>query len=334
MSDTLKELIDSIKSNVINPVEESLSLRLKSAFFGSFIISWSMWNWDRLAYFFLSDEGAIPRIEFLKNSSSFNKTIANIEFSNSFWVPLVLAIIFTLAYPYFSHGISILHNWILDKIEDYQIKRKEHYTNKQTDLVRINEDLESVRAIKIAERERKVAEDKEQAASSIARVSEIISQKATLQTDCNTLKDEIESLNTILDRQMQRKTDLTDELSKLNEELAPLRQQENIYNLITEENTELKKNIEIITSEKESLKYENDKILLESHLHQESIQEMNKSLSVNSALRDSVRKKVKQIEEIIKSYNNGFSTLQNEAHINDIFESIYSSLDYAEHPRD
>ncbi|MHC9507362.1 hypothetical protein ACYZFF_15400 [Klebsiella variicola] len=51
----IKEIIDSLKDWVVTPIQESISFRARSAFFGSFVISWLVLNWDKklLTSFFL-----------------------------------------------------------------------------------------------------------------------------------------------------------------------------------------------------------------------------------------------------------------------------------------
>lgn len=68
MSESLKDVVSSVKDAIITPVQEAFVYRAKSIF-GSLIISRVYWNWNKIAYMLLSDDDVLKKIEFIKNQS-------------------------------------------------------------------------------------------------------------------------------------------------------------------------------------------------------------------------------------------------------------------------
>ncbi|MDZ3055728.1 hypothetical protein M2C11_28085, partial [Klebsiella pneumoniae] len=75
MSESLKDVVSSVKDAIITPVQEAFVYRAKNPFFGSLIISWVYWNWNKIAYMLLSDDDVLKKIEFIKKSIPDNTLI-------------------------------------------------------------------------------------------------------------------------------------------------------------------------------------------------------------------------------------------------------------------
>ncbi|EPL9681546.1 hypothetical protein B4U36_34825, partial [Klebsiella pneumoniae] len=81
MSESLKDVVSSVKDAIITPVQEAFVYRAKNPFFGSLIISWVYWNWNKIAYMLLSDDDVLKKIEFIKKSIPDNTLIPFTSFS-------------------------------------------------------------------------------------------------------------------------------------------------------------------------------------------------------------------------------------------------------------
>ncbi|HIF9258711.1 TPA: cell envelope integrity protein TolA [Photobacterium damselae] len=91
MSETVKEVLESISNNV--------NSRLTSPFFGAFIVSWGIFNWDKLALLFFGKQSIDSRI------SAFKKSVEWLSFGHTnvwdtLWWPLILSCSYLLISPY------------------------------------------------------------------------------------------------------------------------------------------------------------------------------------------------------------------------------------------
>lgn len=91
MSETVKELWESFTSNI--------NSRLTSPFFGAFIVTWGVVNWDKIALLFFGRQSVDNRVSFFKKSVEW----LSVDHSNvwdTLWWPLILSCSYLLISPY------------------------------------------------------------------------------------------------------------------------------------------------------------------------------------------------------------------------------------------
>ncbi|MEZ8607003.1 cell envelope integrity protein TolA [Vibrio sp. 10N.239.311.G01] len=91
MSETVKELWESFTSNI--------NSRLTSPFFGAFIVTWGIVNWDKIALLFFGRQSVDNRVSFFKKSVEW----LSVDHSNvwdTLWWPLILSCSYLLISPY------------------------------------------------------------------------------------------------------------------------------------------------------------------------------------------------------------------------------------------
>lgn len=91
MSETVKELFESVSSNV--------NSRITSPFFGAFIVSWGILNWDKLALLFFGRQSVDSRVSVFKNSVEW-LSIGHNNVWDTLWWPLILSCSYLLISPY------------------------------------------------------------------------------------------------------------------------------------------------------------------------------------------------------------------------------------------
>ncbi|EGQ8086256.1 hypothetical protein KY888_001999 [Vibrio vulnificus] len=91
MSETVKELFESVSSNV--------NSRITSPFFGAFIVSWGIFNWDKLALLFFGRQSVDSRVSVFKNSVEW-LSIGHNNVWDTLWWPLILSCSYLLISPY------------------------------------------------------------------------------------------------------------------------------------------------------------------------------------------------------------------------------------------
>ncbi|WP_318521976.1 cell envelope integrity protein TolA [Photobacterium leiognathi] len=97
MSETVKELFESVSSNV--------NSRITSPFFGAFIVSWGIFNWDKLALLLFGRQSVDSRVSVFKNSVEW-LSIGHNNVWDTLWWPLILSCSYLLIFPYLHLAIQ------------------------------------------------------------------------------------------------------------------------------------------------------------------------------------------------------------------------------------
>lgn len=223
MIDAIKELTSTIKDALLKPATNAVYFRAKNNFFGSFIISWICWNWEKIAFLLISNMDIADRIEFVKSHypNIKDSTWYTFQYSHAVFWPLIMATLFTLTYPVFSLILSIIHKDILFMMEKNSNTAEIRSLRSRRAKIRQNEKNESIKIRQRALDEKIIEHDKELAAISRLKVDDLREKRDTLQNDIDALSMEKSTLDQVLKSQLERKTLLTEEITELNEILSP-----------------------------------------------------------------------------------------------------------------
>ncbi|WP_371331796.1 hypothetical protein [Klebsiella quasipneumoniae] len=253
MSESLKDVVSSVKDAIITPVQEAFVYRAKNPFFGSLIISWVYWNWNKIAYMLLSDDDVLKKIEFIKKSIPDNTLIPFTSFSiphtHSLWFPLFFSIFFTLSYPVFSWVLTLIHKGISFRIEKVDSEKEVKRLQLQGAIITEFEKNEGLRAVERSKTEETKFSTAERAAESKYNIRELQTQHATLKTEVAQLEKQKQSMETILSEQEKRRKGVVEEITLLQEKVAPERESVQRIERIINRNIEL----ENLLTTKESL---------------------------------------------------------------------------------
>lgn len=235
MSEAVKEVTSALKDIFINPVKEAVIFRAKNNFFGSLVITWIAWNWEKIAFLFMSNMYIAERIDYIKNhfpSPSENHWWI-FPYSYSVVWPVVIATAFTLLYPHFMHTLAIIHKSILDKIEVFNIDKEEESLDRKKKVINLAESIEIEKLKVRAEKNREMEEDNERAARAKKNTQELNATYYELTESVNKLSQDRTNLELNLEHQATRMQQATDELAKLNEKLGPESEREIIIDSLT-----------------------------------------------------------------------------------------------------
>ncbi|HBR1869613.1 TPA: hypothetical protein L9M61_005397 [Klebsiella pneumoniae] len=241
MSNAIDELAVTLKDALVTPVKEAIAFRARSTFFGTFVISWFGWNWERVFYLFFSDSKIAERIEYIKTHYylSSGDSWYNNQIIPTLIAPLFMAVIFTLSYPFFMYVVSVIHKGIFNKLEAFNTSIEEERIKRRINIIEETEKNEMIREKIKAQYESQIAESKEKSAASKFNVESLKKEHSILKAENEVYKQENESLKIVIAEQMKRKTSLTDELSKIQEELAPLKDQNRTYQILLTDKSKL-----------------------------------------------------------------------------------------------
>lgn len=249
----MKDIVSSVKDAIITPVQEAFVYRAKNPFFGSLIISWVYWNWNKIAYMLLSDDDVLKKIQFIKKSIPDNTLIPftdlSIPHTHSLWFPLLFSIVFTLSYPVFSWILTLIHKDISFRIEKVDSEKEVKRLQLQGDIIREFEKNEGIRAGERSKTEETIFSTAEKAAESKYNIKELQTQHATLKTEVAQLEKQKQSMDTLLSEQETRRKGVIKEITLLQEQIAPERESAQRIERIINRNIEL----ENLLTTKESL---------------------------------------------------------------------------------
>ncbi|WP_320709292.1 hypothetical protein [Enterobacter sp. 302C9] len=212
----------------LKPLQEAIVARFSNPIFFGFIISWALFNWDRLAILFFSKQSIITRIDTVKKMPSNIILYWDIPNATTIWLPLASTLTLILLSPFINN--------LIDKI------------------------LVSARTLKQSHDEYLVRHSyKQKELSVIARVNY---EEAT-ETQRLRLKAEQESLKAEAFTSQSNISDLKNTLSSLSESIA---NSKTINETLKEENSELAKRIEGL--KKESDEYNASISLMRTNLYE------------------------------------------------------------------
>lgn len=213
----------------INPVKGAIEYRAKNNFFGSLVISWVIWNWQKIAYFFYSEDSVITKInnlmsgDFLAHYVSWPNWL-NYIIKSSCYPPLIFATIFTIVHPAFTWLISILHRRVMKSIYDFNVSVEESRQSQKEKILNNALKLESIKDVSKSETERRIAENNEKKERSEKNIVELRKEYAEREQEVKDMMSKIEIMEGTLTQQQQTKSDLTTELQNLITELHPYRE--------------------------------------------------------------------------------------------------------------
>lgn len=120
---------DAINDN-LKKTPEFILQKMKVPFISSFIFSWLGINWERVAIMLLSKENVYTRIREISNLPQINAPLIGQWHTNTFFMPLLYAIIITVLTPFFmlilKYATGIANSAII-KIQAVQDKKYEMY---------------------------------------------------------------------------------------------------------------------------------------------------------------------------------------------------------------
>lgn len=219
MSD-FKNIISSIKEIIFTPVSDTVKSRAKNTFFGSFIISWGMFNWEKLAYFTLSNDDILTRITIIHDNSRFNvgDYLWVFPLSHSLVYPCVSAIVITYSQPFINYAISKVHRTIFKKIFNFDNDNKIENAKEQKKLISQLEDNESEKSRIKANCELEIAELKEKTTDINKRIDTLFKKRAELNTENTELEIKNKELKATYSTLSEKHQSLLSLVAKINSE--------------------------------------------------------------------------------------------------------------------
>lgn len=137
MYEKIKTLLEAAKESGIEPAKDAMNTRMKNPIFGSFILSWLFFNWEKLLIIFFGNGDILTRIntvnEIHSNSVFFS---INIPHTHTLWFPLVISLLFTLGNPFILYFLDVFHNGIITKAERNKFNRQAEILNARTNLIK------------------------------------------------------------------------------------------------------------------------------------------------------------------------------------------------------
>lgn len=251
----IKEVVDSVKDILIDPLKDEVKYRARNNFYGSFIVSWFFWNWDRVAYFIFSTDPIMVRILTAKDLFPLEQGQHWYIFwhSHSLVWPLATATIFVLLYPTLMLTIARIHKRVIRSISILNETKELERMTRNVELVKQNETNEGERAKIKAKTEREIAENAEAAVKARLNIQEITKQYAEIETKVKTLKLERDGLDTIIINLQKRKDDLNEELIIINGEYGPIKSANDKYQKILNDNAVLNVEFDKLKNKYDSL---------------------------------------------------------------------------------
>ncbi|HBU1178714.1 TPA: hypothetical protein MCQ94_004760, partial [Klebsiella pneumoniae] len=193
---------DRIKNHV-SGFKVAAMERFSNPIFYSFLISWSIFNWDRIAVLLLSKQNIIDRISTIKDMPSNSTLLFNLPYANTIIFPLISTIFLVVLSPFINNVIYSIHSG--------QIKKKianQEALNIQRYSVLIST-IDARVQYESAEESKKL-EIKETQMLIKARTTEAESQIANLKKQQSELNEDILNNNIIRNQLIEDNKKLTD----------------------------------------------------------------------------------------------------------------------------
>lgn len=217
------EKIDESKESLLNhgletlkPLHEAIAARLSNPIFFGFLISWALFNWDRLAILLFSQQNILTRIDLVKKMPSNIILHWNIPNATTIWLPLASTLTLILLSPFINNLIDkvLISARTLKQSHDEYLVRHSYKQKELSVIARVNyeEATETQRLRLKAEQESLKAE------------------AFTSQSNISDLKNTLTSLT----ESIANSTSINDKLLKDNKELSSrleaLRNESDEYN--------------------------------------------------------------------------------------------------------
>lgn len=340
MSDAIKEIAGVLKDALVTPVQEAFVYRARNPFFGTMVIAWLFYNWNKVAFFFLSDFKIIERIEYIRHKMPDNSVIFGINFSHthSFWFPFLWACFISLTFPFFTYASIWVHKKITTHIETINSQKEIKRIQLQKDLMVEMAKNEAAKTKQLAEEESVIEDFRQQSATSRANIESLKKQKSDLDS-------EIESLDAVRTTTQNSLSEISENLNKKTDEYNKFLKQydfiaekyQSIENLQAQYN-DLKRQAEIfelteagLLQEIEDAKDQTLKVKKEyaekSQAHITIARQLSSKQSENNDLKAKLNSFIDAHKKFSDGYSNIFQTDKSTGQIL-IHEPYYQALNY------
>ncbi|WP_033743394.1 hypothetical protein [Pantoea sp. aB] len=318
MSDAIKEIAGVLKDALVTPVQEAFVYRARNPFFGTLVISWLFYNWNKVAFFFLSDFKIIERIDYIRHKIPDNSVILgiNISHTHSFWFPLLWACFISLTFPFFTYASIWIHKKITAHIEVINSSKEIERIRLQKDLMIEMAKNESAKTKQLALEESQIEEHREVTATHKANIETLKKRKATLETEIDALAAVNEASQISINNITSKINEKQDEYEKLNDKNISLLNKVSSLEELKNVNKELENKIAILDSQVKSYLTEmtnlNMKLLEKDKELAQSVQLANnqsKELTFKSAELNSMSTKLDSYGDSIINIANRFNNI-------------------------
>lgn len=231
----IKEVISSIKEILITPMKDSIEFRAKNAFFGSFVISWVVWNWENIFYFILSKDDVLYKISMIKSSLPVKcESITSFPYSY-FVIPFIFSFILTLIYP----GLMLLMLWAhqgLFEIIDSSInKSNTKKITKRKELTEAEEENEGVKASTQARIGLRIALMRQEEAKRNSSVDLLWKKESDLNASIYKLESDKKQLELLIGSLSNESVKLGNDLSEIKKDNKNIIELNNKYDIKSKE---------------------------------------------------------------------------------------------------
>lgn len=246
MESSIKETLDKLKAIFIAPMQEAILFRINNIFFGTFIISWILCNWDKIAYFILSKDDVIIKIHNVRNlfDETFRFYSITLHDGKIFTAPLLISMIIGLSYPIFSLIIAMLYKKITLKIDIINIEKETERHRNQLELNKLIARNISAQELVKANDSAEIEEARERKAISKSRIVQLKEEAQKIQDNLLSKQKESDSLSNKI-------VELKAETPFLEEKLETLKENYGQYTTLLKAHDDLKNSFSQITSTQE-----------------------------------------------------------------------------------
>lgn len=113
IEETIKNISDDIKANtgkLVLPLSESFKLRFNNPFFYNFLLTWAIFNWDRILILVFSNNEIIERVKFVKDMpGAFHLGALSVPYGTTIWLPLISTLLIVIASPFIHNLLDRMH---------------------------------------------------------------------------------------------------------------------------------------------------------------------------------------------------------------------------------
>lgn len=216
MNEKLKEALTMLKELGFEPVKDAINHRVKSPFFGGFVVSWLFLNWDRVLIICFSNGSIIERINTIRKIPN-NSIFLSIDIRNShtFWFPLAISITLTLLSPFISFILEWAHKRVTTATEANRFSKQAEILDKKSLLTEAEVRSEN-------QKETALLEVKAQQEASRAAIAFSESNIDSLTNKTNALNEQIRTNGDTNNSLLNEISSNTDKLKALRDSLDSL----------------------------------------------------------------------------------------------------------------
>lgn len=289
MSDD-KDPIKDAGTELTKPLIDELSSRLKLPFFGSFIFSWLVINWERVAILAFSKENIYTRIVKIKQIPQIELPIIGTWHTSTFVAPLIYSMLVTAMTPFLILAYKKIQKWANKRIIDTQAELNHRYQiSSSAEQLKIEKAKNEVSKVKYSTEEilNKYNTLKKTYESSLIKVTEVDNKIAgqlaiydKVKADTDTLKiafdgyktaqDKVDHLEKTNEHHKANLIKANDNINTLEMQLIELQKEhinlKSMVNSYINDITELSANAEIYQSELNTISKYMDELMSDSEV--------------------------------------------------------------------